>query len=752
MTVLNNCLLCELPTAKKERFCCTGCHTVYQILTAKNVTSHFTEHPLYQKALAAGIITDAATRPETKSLETKSCYLEIGKMWCASCAYLIELLLLKKPGVASCTVDYATDIACIAYDPTLLSKAKLKELIRDFGYEADDWCDQKEQKAKRKSLLDFSLGLVLFFYLMMFAYPLYISSFGIAIEGYEKAFGFFSLILTLPIISYLFRPLWQRFRLEVSLRQLGMYSLVLLSVSAAFLYSVVQLGRGAYDRLYFDSMAAVMAGLFLGRYLQAKAKVSVKEKMLSLERFLPRRARTQEGFVPLKEVNVGDRLVALAGEKIVLDGVVSAGKGAVDEAMLTGELSYVCKEAGDPLLAGTLLKEGSVEFTVTKSSKSSTLQQMVAAIDHSLQRGNSRALFSRFMHYFVFAVALLGLGTLAVSHDFMRMLSVFLIACPCVIGIAKPLVDTFLVQKLASLGILVRNAEALDRLSEPPHFVFDKTNTLTKGAFTLLSGLEQLNEKDKGVIKALTDRSIHPLACALNQKFTSACHLEVQEILGEGLYGKDAAHEYRLGSRRFMEKNGITIATFPQPAKAATRLYFSVDSQCNHYFDLADEVRECSLKGTILSGDRKEVVEAVAQQLGCTDYQGELSPQEKQKEVQKLQEHHSALIMVGDGINDTLAMATADVSIAMKKSSPMALEVADLILMNDSLDTLRALAPLVVKAKRSVKQNYYWSFGYNGLGIALAMGGFLTPFLAALAMLLSTVIVLGNSLLLKRNF
>jgi cation transport ATPase len=434
---VNQCAICDLPVVKRsvvedgKSFCCTGCATVYKILSSKKVQGSFKEHPLFKKALASGIINNPTLVEEKEVQESKTLYFEIGKMWCASCAYLIELVLLQNSGVLSCNVDYATDIALIEYDPKQLGKAKLREYITSFGYEVGDWTDVKEKKNERKSLLHFCLGIVLFFYLMMFAYPLYISSFGGNIEGYEQALAYLSFVLSLPIIGYLSLPLWHRVRLECKVRQFGVNSLVMLGVFSAFFYSTVQIILGCYDDLYFDSMAAVIAGLFLGRYLQARAKVSVKDKMLSLERFIPRRARIKEGattlFVPLKEVKEGDIIAAFSGEKIVLDGIVCKGEATLDEAMLTGELAYSLKKPGDEVTSGTHLKGGTLEYRVTKALASSTLSQLVGSIERSLQKGGDKPWSHRFLHYFVLAVLVLSGGTFLYTGDFLRALSVLLI-------------------------------------------------------------------------------------------------------------------------------------------------------------------------------------------------------------------------------------------------------------------------------------------------------------------------------------
>lgn len=740
-----------------EQFCCTGCQTVFQILQAKKVQGGYQNHPLFNQALDAGILSNPELLKKKKSREPgQKLYLQIENMWCASCAQLIELVLEKTEGVKSCAVDYATDMAVIEYCPQSLSKEMLCKAIEKLGYEPSSLLSNRDKKSKGRLFLRMTLSLCLFLYLMMFSYPLYVSSFGVSTEGYEKILALFSLLLATSVITYVAAPIWKKVYFELRLFRVGMYTLVLLAVSSAYLYSMIQFFKGNFTHLYFDSMAATVALIFVGRWLESRVKHSTKEKVVALMRHLPKRARRKNTngtytFVSLKEVAVGATLCLLPGERVALDGVVVDGEATLDESMMTGEMEPVFKKEGDSLIAATCLQTGKVHYRVTQGLEESLLKEMIGRVEHSLAtRGPGGQIFDRFAAGFVCFTLILALASYLLFHDILRTLSILLISCPCIIGIARPLVHSFLLRQLTKWGLVVKNPEQLMRLKEAPFFVFDKTGTLTEGNFRVVA---QEGSLDGAVIKRMVQGSLHPIAQAMDRYF--ACEpaylSDVVEEVGKGFVAAEGEHHYCLGSRALMEQQGCTFKFTNDAEDQTTHLYFSVDKQTICRFRLADRLRnqKILLDAMVLSGDRREVVEKITTQVGLCHFLAEQSPQDKQREIERLKKEGRLVVMVGDGINDTIAMASADLSIAMAHAAPMALEVADCVFTSDSLNDLGRVSAIVQKARHIFIQNISWAFCYNGIGLGLALAGLLTPLAAALFMVCSSLVMTLNTLRLR---
>ncbi|MFN0064968.1 MAG: heavy metal translocating P-type ATPase, partial [Chlamydiales bacterium] len=477
------CTLCDLPLPKspivheKALFCCSGCATVHQILAHQKADF---SHPLYQEAVKAGMLSnpDLIEKVKEKMANTKQLHLVIEGMWCPACATAIRWLLLRQKGVNSAFVDYATDMALIEYDPCQCGAEDIRSFIRRIGYSPASILDP-QTKGTLSLWIRFSFSLFALLNLMMFAYPLYLGTY---LEGYEKALGWLSFSLAVPLITYGALPFWRRFVVSLRVKRFGMETLVLLGMSSAFVYSLSCLLKGDYARLYFDSMAMVLVSVLLGKILEKKAKFSAKEVLFRVTRTLPKRGRRRSGegfaWVPLKEIQQGDILSVRLGEKVVLDGEVIDGEGYCDEAVMTGEPRLCAKRPSSRVVGGSLVRRGSFLFRVTATYEESLLSKLLYYIERDLENPPYAQPFDRIVPIFVPLVVLLALfsGTSA--------LAVLLIACPCAIGIAIPLAESILIRKCAEEGILVRNRRALYTLAKDPYFVFDKTGTLTEGNYT----------------------------------------------------------------------------------------------------------------------------------------------------------------------------------------------------------------------------------------------------------------------------
>jgi heavy metal translocating P-type ATPase len=757
--MLSVCSLCSLKLPKnplvegEEVFCCSGCLTVFAIIGQQQDAA---SHPLFQEALRAGVISNPGLRvpQEENTCEQKEAlkfHLHVEGMWCPACAEAIRLILLRQKGVSCCLIDYATDMAIITLNPRMLSKQNVIDLIAKLGYQARELLTQERKK------LSFSLGLRLAMALfctmniMMFSYPLYAAYFGWSLEGYGPAFGWFSFALALPLVTYCAWPIWRRLKMSFRSGLFGMETLMALGVGSAFCVSTFHLFWGV-EGLYFDSLSMVITFVLLGKLLEKKAKFSAKETLFKLTYCLPKKAYKKVGegkfaYVPLKEVASGDILFIRRGEKILFDGVVLEGEGHADETVMTGEAMPQTKQAGSPVLGGSLLTQGSLVMQVVKEHNHSLIGQILLCIEHDLLKkasvGQLVNQVTRIFIPFVLSLSLLALFL----FGFSRSLAILLISCPCAMGIAIPLVHSRLYYRFAEKGALVRSRNCLHLLGKNPFFVFDKTGTLTEGKFEVLRGLDTMSPDHLDILKALTTVSAHPISVAICHALncTPAILEWTEEVAGRGVRGGYLGIEYFLGSERFLKDHGLSI---PSCESDFTVAYFATQKQILAHIHLGDRLRSRlpRVEGGILSGDSPKLVSGLAETCGFSWGMGGMDPLQKREEILKLKNLGRPIVMVGDGINDAPAMTAADVGISVISATDLAVEVSDILLTTEHLDALPALCKLAQESQKIIYQNLFWAFFYNGLAVLCAFCGLMDPFLAALVMAVSSVCVTLNSL------
>jgi len=757
---MNQCALCASELSQnpykdgENAFCCNGCLTVFRIVGSIH---NFREHPLFQEALQAGIIANPqlVEKIDSQPSEKVKCHLHVEGMWCPSCAEAIRLILMRKDGMISCLVDYATDLAAIIFDPKAISKAQIIASINKMGYSASEFFAAEKSRVSRSLWLRFSVAVFCAMNIMMFSYPLYIAHFGIATDGFELALGWFSFVLSLPLISYTAWPMWKRWNVSLRSGSFGMETLVLIGILTAWVVSTYHLWLHKTSGLYFDSMAMLVTFVLLGKILEKKAKFSAKETLLRLTRCIPKKGckRLTNGeysYVPLKEIIPGDIIMARLGEKIVLDGMVCSGEALVDEAVMTGEARLVRKFCGSTVIGGSILKQGNLIIEVTKDQHKSLLGQILTLVEEDFSlKTTPQYIVDQIVRIFVPFVLCLSLW-MGISYGPLRALVILMIACPCSIGIAIPLAHSRLLYLFAQKGALVRNRSRLYRLAANPLFVFDKTGTLTEGKFQVLNGIEQLSQDQQAVLKGLATHSTHPICLAITEFIhAAAANVEnVSEILGRGMVSSYKGKTYLLGSEKLMAEKEV-IVTSSQLEE--TVVYFACDKTCLATLHLGDRLRERlpRVDGVILSGDTHSLVSHVAKKCHFKWGKGGLDPLEKREEIKTLKQQGQVVVMVGDGVNDAPAMAAADLSISVVSATDLAVEVSDILMTTEHLDALPTLCTLTAKCQAIIFQNLFWTFFYNGIGIILACMGLMNPFFAALAMACSSLCVTLNSLRLR---
>lgn len=793
------CALCSLPLASypivdgNRMFCCMGCHAVFHILSSKNQIDGFSNHPIFLQALKSGLISNPqlihqiqSQKAEIIASEREKLHLEISDMWCPSCAEIIRLMLLKEKGVINCVVDYSTDFASIEFSPRYISKEQIFELIRLLAYTPVD-LNSKERKVVSTDLyLRFIVAAFCSINLMMLAYPLYATYFNYDGEGYGTLFTWLSLAISLPVIFYSAWPIWRRFITSLKVGLFGMETLVTIGVSAALIMSFHDILKGG-TRVYFDSMSVVIVFVLLGKIIEAKAKFSAKESLMRLTRATPRRGRKvlsdgSTSFVLIKDICKGDTLVAYAGEKISVDGIVTDGEGACDESLMTGEAIPILKKVGERVLGGTILLQGRLFYQVGGSVEESALHKIIEMIERDIDH---KSIYTRpadhIVRWFVPMILLIALttasfyllfdiadaGKTSTETAFLRAIAILLISCPCAIGIAAPTAESYLLNSLASLGAIVRNRGCLASLGKESVFVFDKTGTVTEGRFKVVSGLDALPENLLEAICGLSSQSTHPVASAIAAAaLQGASRLmifeHIEEVSGQGIRGLADGTRYLLGSASFMRAHGIhpPESTSVEQTGIFTHSYFVAGDRCIADICLGDCIRQeineviHSLKPSktiLLSGDTEAPVAAVAKACRFDEWHASYTPLQKRDFIESLRLKGETVCMIGDGINDAPALTASHIGISVVSATDMSIQVSDILLTTENLKVIPKLRALANKGRKIVKQNLFWAFFYNVIGIFLAAFGILSPIFAAFAMSISSVTVLFNATRIGRN-
>lgn len=771
------CSLCGLAipkhaiVEKETAFCCYGCHAVFQILSAKNKLTDHTNEPIYKQAIAAGLISNPYLIEELKEKETKSAgqpleklYLEIGDMWCPSCAELIRIILLQEKGVSNCCVDYSTDLASIEYDPIIISKERIKSRINTLGYVSNTLDALEKKDASYALYFRFVVAAFCSLNVMMFSYPLYATYFDFDEQGYGSLFAWLSFFASLPVVSFCSWPIFRRAWSAACVKIYGMEALVSIGVLSSFIFSVTELLSGG-TQVYFDSMTVIIVFVLLGKIIESKAKFSAKMTLVRLNKSLPKKGKKRGadgiwGYVPIKEIIPGDAIQVLMGEKIVLDGIVIKGQGTCDESLMTGESLPVIKELGSRVMAGSILQNGYLEVQVVATKEETTLHCILQMIESDIHNKTS---FERAVDpfvkafvpiillfaFFVFMVCL----PLGYEIAMLRAMAVLLISCPCAIGVAAPLAESHLMHALTNLGAIIRNRGVIQSLGRETAYAFDKTGTITKGVFQVHSDLSILCETDQKILKAMTIHSFHPIARAIANVLTcEPVELSAfEEIVGKGIKAVFSGKTYFLGSRLFMQLQEVGLNSLDCNG---TAVFFACEQTTLAPIYLGDEIRAdsnnavqslSSLRTILLSGDANSAVKMVADRCSFKEWFAEKSPLEKREIIEQLKREGEIVCMVGDGINDAPALTAAHIGVSVLSASDISIQISDILLTTDRLTVLSEIRTLAQKAHRIIRQNVFWAFAYNFVGIFLAAFGLLSPIFAAGAMVASSLFVLFNA-------
>ena len=738
--------------------------------------------------------------------------LNIEGMTCSSCAQTVERAVQNIQGVSVSNVNLATEKLTVSYDPSVLNLGDITKTVAAAGYEAHEEIGSADQVDLDQEKRDKYISNLWkrFIASAIFTVPLFYLSMGPMVGLPVPAImdasinpltnALIQLVLTFPVMIINIEYFKIGFK-TLSKGHPNMDSLVALGTSAAFLYSLyatymILTGDASFAHmLYYESAAVILTLITLGNYFEAVSKGKSSEAIKKLMGLAPKTARVirddTEQEIGIDEVAVGDIIVVRPGEKLPVDGVIVSGSTAIDEAMLTGESIPVEKKVDDEVIGASINKTGSIQYRATKIGKDTALAQIVKLVEDAQgSKAPIAKLADRISGIFVpvvIGLALLaGLGWYFVGGESLTFsltiaISVLVIACPCALGLATPIAIMVGTGKGAENGVLIKSAESLETTGKVDTIVFDKTGTITEGK-PVVTDILTTNGIDKNELLKLAASaevgSEHPLGEAIVRHaeekdlnfYTTAAF---NAIPGHGIEVTINDQHLFLGNKKLMTENAISLSNLASKSdqlaeQGKTPMYISIDHQLAGIIAVADTVKESSLAAiqklhqmnievAMITGDNKRTAQAIAKQVGIDRVLSEVLPEDKANEVKKLQDEGLRVAMVGDGINDAPALAQADIGIAIGSGTDVAIESADIVLMRSDLMDVPTAVELSKATIKNIKENLFWAFAYNTLGIPVAMGllyllggPLLNPMFAAAAMSLSSVSVVLNASRLKR--
>jgi len=733
----------------------------------------------------------------------KKAVLNIFGLHCASCVANIENALKNQEGIKEINVNFASEKAYLTYDPHKISLDEIKKIIEKLGYKAQKENPQEishqhnEQNSNLKRLkhrfwTSLILGLPVF-YLMMG------EILGLPVPGFlAERMEIFQFIFATAVIAISFNIWISGSRNLLRLRP-NMDSLIFIGTATAYFYSVVVsvlpfLGyKAAGNNLYYESAIFILIFINLGKYLETLTKGKTSQAIKKLIGLQPKEATLLKGKKEIKvlvvELKIGDLILVRPGEKIPVDGIVIDGYSGVDEKMITGESLPVEKSKGDKIIGGTLNQTGKLVFRATKVGEQTMLAQIIEIVQQALgTKAPIQLLADKVSFYFVPGVITIAIIAALIwfilgqptGFVFTIFVAVLIIACPCALGLATPTAVMMGTGLAAQNGILIKSGKALEIADKVNMVVFDKTGTLTKGEpiVTDIFSKEKTKLEILKIAATIEKSSEHPLAQAIvnkakEEKIKLLEAHDFQAIPGKGIQGKFKEQKILLGTRKLMSDNKVDYQFFEREMaklenEGKTVMILTVDSKVWGLIAVADVLKEYSKqavellhkmgkKVAILTGDNQRVGQAIAKQLNIDKVLAEVLPQEKAAEIKALQDDGNTVAMVGDGINDAPALAQADLGIALGSGTDVAIETGEIVLIkNDLRDVIKAI-DLSHYTLRKIKQNLFWAFFYNLVGIPIASGilypltgWLLNPSVAAAAMAFSSVSVVSNALLMKK--
>lgn len=771
-------------------FCCNGCQGVYHLLKDDGLDSFYDKMGNSKIAPPLQVNEDSSSFDmesfkqryiKTTSEGFSSVNLIIEGIHCAACIWLNEKILSTKEGIVEATINFTNNKAKIIWDEETIPLSTIIDTIRSIGYNAYPYERSKEDIKATKSKKS---------YFMRMAIAIF-SSMNIMMIDVAKYAGFFTgmeaetldlvhiaeFIFATPVLFYSGWIFFKGAYFGLKNRMINMDFLVASGATLTYIYSLYIL-FGGEGHSYFDSVAMIITFVLVGKYLEVIGKKNAVDIMDKIHSEIPLDATIiRDGIkevIDLDSIEVGNILELKKGEKSVVDGVLIGSNATFDESSLTGESTLVEKRAGDKIISGTINRGEVVRYSATKNYANSTLNNLVTLLEDSLSSKpeieNSTNELSKYFSIAILSLSLLtffgwyiyGIGF---ENSLVIGISVIVIACPCALALATPIASLVGLSWATQRGLLFKEAKFIETFSKADTILFDKTGTITKGELSVKRVDGVIREDLLPILYKITDSSTHPVSLAIKkyllEKYEYIENIEldrVEEIESKGL---KAIYQDKIvlgGNSKLIEEFGVSTNN----DSIYTLYHFSVENELIVTFELEDTIKDgarelidyfksIDVNVVMLTGDREIVAKRVCDEVGIDDFKSNLSPTDKADYINKLKRDKKIVVMVGDGINDTLALSKADIAIVMGSGADIALAVSDVVILNNSLKSIKESFIISRRTFKFIKQNLFISLVYNLITIPIAIAGYVIPFVAALSMSLSSILVVGNSMRIREE-
>lgn len=733
----------------------------------------------------------------------KKVLLKIEGMTCSACSSGLEKYLNKQEGIKTASVNLIMNNASIEYDETEINLEQVEKYIEKAGFSSlgiDKLENEEKKKTKEKSkLIGISIISILILYISM-AHMVKLPVIPYLDMMHNPVNYAIALLILTTIVLIIGKDIIKNGYKNLVHKTPNMDTLVAIGVLASYIYSIygtikIIKGQVMYvENLYYESAAIVIFFIKIGKYVENKNKDKTKEALKQLMSITPNHAiierEGKEETVTLDEIQKGDIIICKPGEKIAVDGEVTEGTTHINESFITGESVPVKREKGSKVIAGSINYEGTIKYKAEKIGKESTVSEIVRLV---VEATNTKApiakIADKISGYFVPTIIIIAIISfaiwLAISKNLATAINIFVtilvVACPCSLGLATPLAIVISSGKASKKGILVKTSEALENAHKIKTICFDKTGTLTKGELTISKIYNYSNLEEKEIIKkvaSIENKSEHPIARVIVEKAKEE-KIELDQInnfkaiAGYGVRAEikeqEKAHNYLIGNKKLMQENSIKISKEDDETNLVTEgnsiLYVAQDQKIIALIGVKDTIKEESkeiiekmkkrkIEVIMLTGDNEKTAKAIAKQLGIEKVIANVLPKQKAEEIKKLKQN-GLVMMCGDGINDSVSLVTADIGVSISSGTDIAMDSAEVVLMNDNLEKIEELIEISRKTIKNIKQNLFWAFFYNicmvpiACGILEPLGITMNPMIAAFAMTISSLTVVLNALRLR---
>jgi len=765
------------PEKPELNFCCNGCQGVYHLLKDDGLDSFYDKlgNNKLAKPLAIG---DDSSNFDMESFVSR--YIKkteegfnrvdliIEGIHCAACIWLNEKVLNEMPGIVEVNINFTNNKAKIIWDEDIIKLSQIIDKIRSIGYNAYPYnrTDSEIQATKNKK--DFFLRMSIAIFASMNIMMIDVAKYSGYFTGIDpemlRMIHMAEFIFASPVLFYsgwiFFRGAYYGLKNKI----INMDFLVSAGATLTYIYSLYVLFGGAGDS-YFDSVAMIITFVLVGKYLEVLGKKSAVDTMDKIKSQIPLEATiiVEDGkkVVSLDEINIDDIIEVKTGEKACVDGIVTSGYSSFDESSISGESLPLSKKIGDKIFSGTINTEAVIRYKATKNYANSTLNHIVELLEDSLNsKPKIEDTTQSMSKYFSIMILSLALATFTgwyfyegtFEKSLIVGISVIIIACPCALALATPIASLIGISWLTKEGLLFKDAKFIETFAKIDAIVFDKTGTLTTGKLSVKAIPLSLTKDELNMLYSLSDSSTHPVSVAIKQyletSFENLKHLELDNIEQIPAFGIQA----------FYNDNVIYGGRLDNNIEYTTTIYhFTVNDKLLATFELEDHLRDDALetiqyfknqniKTVLCSGDNEITVSKIADEVGVDHHLAKMSPIAKADYIRSLRDSGQKVVMVGDGINDSLALSRADISIAMGNGADIAIAISDIVILNDQLSGITKSYYISKRTFKFIKQNLMISLIYNIVTIPIAMAGFIIPLVAALSMSLSSLLVVGNSL------